>query len=291
MKDVAMPSLVSFPERHAGAARLSVFFAMWTLALLLLHDVRVNAAPVYDAPTSAGPGWWVTPAPAPSIDSASVWEGLAQRSDVISGRWNVASNAVPAKVEVRSAAAAHDDSRPAPVAKPRVAATTSAATVATVPMKRASTINAAQSEIAQRIASGDIAGAQEVLVRARQESPAATGTLRLLEAHIAIGAGDSERAYALLLEDLPDVRTSTQQHDLLAAVMLRTSRYSEAAAVYRALLTVDPRNARWWAGYAVTQDRLEHRTEVISAYRTVQSLAAPGTALAAWAMQRLDRIG
>ena len=107
---------------------------------------------------------------------------------------------------------------------------------------------------------------------------------------MAIGRGDLERAYAILLESLPDVRIATQQHDLLAAVMVRTSRYAEAAAIYRALLTVDPANARWWAGYAVTQEKLGHRTELISAYRTLRSLAPPGSALSTWANERLERI-
>ena len=45
MTGVSIDGFVAYPERLGGAARLSVFFAMWTLALVALNDVRVNAAP------------------------------------------------------------------------------------------------------------------------------------------------------------------------------------------------------------------------------------------------------
>ena len=99
MNGVSMiDGFVAYPERHGGAARLSVFFALWTLALVALNDVRVNAAPVYDVRAAhSGPGWWIAPADAPKVVTERMWDGLAQRSDVISGRWNVASAAPVAK--------------------------------------------------------------------------------------------------------------------------------------------------------------------------------------------------
>jgi len=60
--------------------------------------------------------------------------------------------------------------------------------------------------------------------------------------------------------------------------------------VYRALLSVDPRNARWWAGYAMAQGELGHRAESVSAYRALQSLAPPGSPLASWATQQIERM-
>jgi Flp pilus assembly protein TadD len=113
----------------------------------------------------------------------------------------------------------------------------------------------------------------------------------MLDARVAIGQGDYERAYTTLLEGLPDIQVSTHQHDLLAAVMVRTSRYAEAAAVYRGLLALNSTNTRWWAGYAVTQEKLGRHSELVGAYRTLRTLAQPGTPLAAWAEEQLQRIG
>ncbi|MCX7063375.1 MAG: hypothetical protein NT024_02155 [Proteobacteria bacterium] len=57
------------------------------------------------------------------------------------------------------------------------------------------------------------------------------------------------------------------------------------------MLAVDQGNARWWAGYAVSQEKLGERAELAVAYRALQVLAPPGTALATWATQRLERFG
>ena len=250
---------------------------------------------VYDASaTRSGPGWWIAPADAPALVPERMWDGLAERSDVISGRWSIANAAPAAKHAKRSRVAtpapivANEQTEPPKVTShlPQIDPAAEEEAV-----KRSSAVSAARVHIAQQISARDFVGALESLERARQDEAGGANQLRLLEAHVAIGRGDLEHAYSILLEALPDVRVTTHQHDLLAAVMVRTSRYAEAAAIYRALLAVDPANARWWAGYAVTQERLDHRTELISAYRTLRSLAPPGSALSAWANARLERIG
>jgi hypothetical protein len=295
MTGVSIDGFVAYPERHGGAARLSVFFALWTLALVALNDVRVNAAPVYDTSAAhSAPGWWIAPADAPTVVTERMWDGLAERSDVISGRWSVATatpaakHPKPPRVVAPVATIVDEQTEPLKVTPTHTPKIDAAADEAAV--KRSSAVSAARARIAQQISARDFGGALESLEQARQDEAGAANQLRLLEAHVAIGRGDLEHAYSILLESLPDVRVATQQHDLLAAVMVRTSRYAEAAAIYRALLTVDPANARWWAGYAVTQERLDHRTELIAAYRTLRSLAPPGSALATWASERLERI-
>jgi hypothetical protein len=283
MSDAAMKRFVALPDRHTGAARLSVFFALWTLALVLMHDVRVNAAPIYESP-DAHASWRVAPVAPPQFDSTSMWNAIAERSDVMSGRWSTV-----AESRSRSKPVAHLSTND--ISEVRTGPVRSSQPVEPTAGKNTSDVATAEVQVGRRIAARDFAGAIEIIDRVRAENPRATGQLRMLDAHLAIGQGDAERAYTLLLEALPDIRVSTQQHDLLAAVMVRTSRYAEAAAVYRALLTVDPANARWWAGYAVTQEKLGHHTELISAFRTLRTLAPPGTALATWADERLERIG
>lgn len=290
MNEISMNAIATLPHRHDGAARVSIFFALWALALVLMHDVRVSAAPVYETPSRSQPAWWIAPPPVPKLDSASMWNALSERSDVISGRWNVTDTA-------RSVSEHREVERVAHTASLRVEALAKREAVApkarrvTEAVKRSSSTATIEARVARKIASRDFSGAMEALATVRAENPKTTQQTRLLEAHVAIGQGDSERAYTILLEALPDIRIATQQHDLLAAVMLRTSRYAEAATVYRALLTVDPTNARWWAGYAISQQRLGHRAEMVSAYRSLRALAPEGTALATWANERLERIG
>ncbi len=284
MSDVSVNSLVALPDRHGGAARLSVFFALWTLALLVVHDVRVNAAPILEPAPTADTPWLAAPAPAPSVNTASIWTALAQHSEVMSGRWNGSARSQAKSIQAVARAATK---RAASVAfyKPPPARE------ATPVVKNASEGTDLEVQVARRIAVRDFSGAIAMIDGARADNPKAVSRLRVLDAHVAVGQGDYECAYALLLEGLPDIHVSTQQHDLLAAVMVRTSRYAEAAAVYRALLTLDSTNTRWWAGYAVTQEKLGRSGELVGAYRTLRTLAAPGTPLAEWAAQRLQRIG
>lgn len=285
MSELGMNAFAALPGRNTGAARLSVFFALWTLALVMVHDVRVNAAPIYDV-SGAAQAWRLAPAPPPQIDSTSMWNAISQHSDVMSGRWSPAletDRQSPGRVTPLAVASDPAEARVKDVRPTRTAA-------GQIAMKSASDVAAAEALVAQRIAVRDFAGAIEVVDRVRAENPNASNQLRLLDAHLAIGQGDTERAYAILLESLPDIRMSPRQHDLLAAVMVRTSRYAEAAAVYRALLTFDPANARWWAGYAVTQQKLGNDTEMVAAFRALRTLAPPGTPLAAWAGERLQRI-
>ncbi len=283
MSNVSMSGFVALPDRHTGAARLSIFFALWTLALVMMHDVRVNAAPIYDASVDRL-AWRVAPVAPPQIDSTAMWNAISQRSDVLSGRWNVVSESHAGSPRL-SPPIAHE------VAEVRIASARPArAQVEQTAIKNTSDVATAEVQVGQRIAARDFAGAMEIIELTRAENPNAVSQLRMLDAYLAIGQGDAERAYTLLLESLPDVRMTTRQHDLLAAVMVRTSRYAEAAVVYKALLTVDPANARWWGGYAVTQEKLGHHTELIAAFRTLRTLAPPGTPLATWAGAQLERI-
>ena len=300
MSDIRNNTIAALPHLHGGAARVSIFFALWSLALVLLHDVRVNAAPVYELqPNASDSRWWTPPAPAPEIAPMSMWNGLSEYSRVIDGTWHAADEVTMARPGTH--AASTRDMPDANLTASVVAADlvvkqdrsdpTPRAVVEPPAFKTASSIAAVEMQVTRHIEAGDFAGAIDTIARTRAAAPEAAAQLRLLEARVAIGQDDPERAYNLLLEALPDIRSATAHYDLLAAVMLRTSRYAESAKVYRALLALDQGNARWWAGYAVSQEKLGDRPEITTAYRALQAVAAPGTALATWAAQRLRRIG
>jgi len=309
MSDIRNNTTAALPHLHGGAARVSIFFALWSLALVLLHDVRVNAAPVYEVQSSASDSrWWTPPAPPPVIAPLSMWNGLAEHSQIMNGTWHAADDVTLARSGPHAAS-----TRDTPDGLPNVAVvaaetaeapeaadlevkqdrsdTTPRAVGEPTAIKTASSIGAVEMQVTRQIEAGNFAGAFDTIARTRLAAPEAAAQLRLLEARVAIGQNDPERAYNLLLEALPDIRDATAHYDLLAAVMLRTSRFAESAKVYRALLAVDQGNARWWAGYAVSQEKLGDRTELTAAYRALQAVAPPGTALANWAAQRLQRIG
>src|SRR3954469_9256425 len=84
--NTGLADCIRLTDRQGGAARVSIFFALWSLSLLLLHDVRVAAAPVYDVPARSTE--WLTAPKPPVLNPERMWDSLAQRSDVMSGRWN-----------------------------------------------------------------------------------------------------------------------------------------------------------------------------------------------------------
>lgn len=300
MSEIRNNTIAALPHLHGGAARVSIFFALWSLALVLLHDVRVNAAPAYESQSAAADSrWWTPPAAPPVIAPLSMWNGLAEHSHIINGTWQAADDVTLARrtphdsVPHETQHSKQTAPELAPDAQPNqhLVDATSRRVDEPAQIRTASSIVAVEVQVARHLEVGDFDGAIDLIARTRVAIPEAVAQLRLLEARVAIGQNDPERAYNVLLEALPDIRSATAHYDLLAAVMLRTSRYAESAKVYRALLALDEGNARWWAGYAVSQEKLGDRAELTAAYRALQALAPPGTALATWATQRLERFG
>jgi hypothetical protein len=313
MNGMRFSSMTMPTDRQGGAARMTVFLALWSLALVVLHDVRVDAAPVYETSTS---NWSAAPAPLPRVDSPTLWNAFAEHSDVMSGRWSPDRKSAMHRKSARSSVAqsrsappsnvsvVHSNGREPSVASPSarrdvVVAPADESVHSTTPTKPTEVVSESKAPsaiaeteraVAEQLARREFDAALASIERARAQSPDGDSRLRLLDARVAIARGDFERAYAQLLERLPDVRATTEQHDLLAAAMLRTGRFSESASVYRALLSVDARNARWWAGYAMAENGLGHRSESLTAYRALQSLVPPGTPLSSWATLQIERM-
>jgi tetratricopeptide (TPR) repeat protein len=272
-------SIAGLVDKQSGAARMTILLALWSLALVVLHDVRVDAATVREvaAPSS---NWLAAPAPSPRIDSAQLWNALAEHSDVMSGRWTRQSKAATHRTTRAHRTASASRAPQPPVVPP----------VREADVKVTSAVAQTEQRVAGLIAERRFDAAAASIDAARSSDADTNVRLRLLDARVAIARGDFERACSQLLANLPDVRISTEQHDLLAVAMLRTGRFAESAAVYRALLSVDSHNPRWWAGYAVALNELGRRADSVAAYRALQSLAPPGSALSSWATQQLERM-
>ena len=267
-----MNSFVALPERHAGAARLSVFFALWTLALLVMHDVRVNAAPIYDVSVGRRRRMAYAPAPAPQIDSTSIWDAIAQHSDVMSGRWSGVSSkrtreSAPSACRrtnycnrVRRIPLFRRTIRPVRTGcSSGVRRRTTSGEVAETPREKR---RCRDTEPGGAAILRDFSARSQLIERHARENPNAVGQLRLLDAHLAIGQGDTN-ARTRFCWSLARHSRVARQHDLLAAVMLRNIQLRGGSGRLPWLLTVDPANARWWAGYAVTQQKLGRHAELI----------------------------
>ena len=135
-------------------------------------------------------GWLAAPAPPPTFDAASTWDAIAQRSDVMSGRWS---------------GLARKETKPAPG---RVARRREADDTARARHRRREAGRRAGREEHERCRPMRKRGLRNASSRARfrrrdradrpdprRESSSGVRRLRVLDAHVAIGQGDYEHAY------------------------------------------------------------------------------------------------
>ena len=97
------------------------------------------------------------------------------------------------------------------------------------------------------------------------------------KARLLIAGDDPGAAAALLMTRAPEASSDIEYYELLTSAQLAAGDYDGAARNYRQLLQVDSTQARWWYGFALSQDRLGNNTSAKQAYEQ----ALQGTALSA----------
>lgn len=95
--------------------------------------------------------------------------------------------------------------------------------------------------------------------------PAWVGYRRLL-ARLELARRRPAGAVEALVNDPPPLENDTEYHALLAAAYQRSNRHEEASRSYRALAEVQPDNAAWWAGYAMSRDALGDAAGALAGY-------------------------
>lgn len=250
--------------RNMGAARVSLFFALWTGALLVVQEMRVEAAPVLHSGADTTISWWMAPPAPPTLESTQFWQGISAHSEVMSGAW----------VGEAPDTAQEPSIVDAPIQR-------SEPTIADVPIATPTQVLAAQVKVA----------AEREPVRIERNPRVDLLEQAKATARSAIAAGDDEAAYEVLSVAARRAEPDREHYDLLAAVMVRTARYEEAVDVYAALLSSDAGNPRLWAGYALALERIGRLEPSQLAYKNLLRTAAIGSALRSLAQSRLQQIG
>ncbi len=209
-----------------------------------------------------------------------------------------ASAAPPAPVATESAPVV---ARAAPPSKPR------APRVEKTPAKRKATVSATEryAEARRALQRGDDATAETALVEALEADPTLhparedLGNLRIRqgrldEAEGAVRAGieldpnwvgyrrlvarlelarDRPAGAVTVLErNPPPLERDVEYHALLASAWQRLGRHEEAARAYRELARVEPDEANWWAGYAISRDALGDVAGALAGYAQARNL-------------------
>jgi len=81
------------------------------------------------------------------------------------------------------------------------------------------------------------------------------------------------RAIAILERQPPMTGVDSEYHALLAALYQQTGQHLKAAASYRDVLRVDPRQGNWWIGLGISLEKLEKYAEARSAYQRAKNSA------------------
>ena len=247
--------------------RWLLFFMIWTLVLLVvLKDTGVDASsmPIQHHQL---PEFSVLQEPPAVAQSAELAEGLMQKlqsqSEVLSGRWQP------------------DETTSQPLAE--ATRVTEKADHAKQPL----------------LASGESRVTPPPMRSVKQpatESPteklrADSRTLRKLNARRLIQLEDYAEAYLTLMQDLPEVTQDSEYYELLGPVLIQTRRFQQAADVYASLLSIRQDNPRWWAGYAVSLEKLGVPAGENFAFQELHKLAASDSVLQHFAWRKLNSLG
>ena len=95
---------------------------------------------------------------------------------------------------------------------------------------------------------------------------------RRLVARFELARRNPAGAVAALERDPPPVENDTEYHALLASGYQRLNRHEEASRTYQALTRVQPEQASWWAGYAMSRDALGDIAGALAGYARARQL-------------------
>ncbi|MFO8025157.1 tetratricopeptide repeat protein [Thiohalophilus sp.] len=115
-------------------------------------------------------------------------------------------------------------------------------------------------------------------------------TFAKLYARVLLKQGKAAQAITVLERQPPQMGVDSDYHALLAAIYQQAGYHLKAAATYRDLLRLNPRQGNWWIGLGISLEQLQKYTEARSAYKRARnSPALPGN-LKEFAEKRLSAL-
>ena len=95
---------------------------------------------------------------------------------------------------------------------------------------------------------------------------------RKLVARVELARGRPGDAVAVLERDPPPLEQDLEYYGLLASAYQRVGQHDTAARLYRELMRVQPQEANWWAGYAMSRDAAGDVAGALVAYSQARQL-------------------
>ncbi len=111
-----------------------------------------------------------------------------------------------------------------------------------------------------------------------------------LYARVLLKQDKPAQAIAVLEHQPPPLGVDSDYHALLAAIYQQSGDHLKAAATYRDLLRVNPRQGNWWIGLGISLEQLEKYTEARSAYERARNGPGLSENLKEYVAKRLNAL-
>jgi MSHA biogenesis protein MshN len=135
---------------------------------------------------------------------------------------------------------------------------------------------------------GDSAQALTVLNAGLKQSPA-DKDMAELTAHILVEQGSVQQALRILKRAQPaTIQSDPDYYALMAGLYIQEKDFLQAQNFYQALTRLNPQNGNWWAGLAISSEKLGLQQAAMDAYNRAETVGGLSPALQAYIEQTMQ---
>ena len=135
---------------------------------------------------------------------------------------------------------------------------------------------------------GDSTQALHVLNQGLKQFPA-DKDMAELAAHILVEQGNVQQALRILKRAQPaTIQSTPDYYALMAGLYIQEGDFTRAHNFYQALTKLNPQNGNWWAGLAISSEKLGLRQAAIDAYNQAETVGGLSPTLQAYIEQTMQ---
>lgn len=114
--------------------------------------------------------------------------------------------------------------------------------------------------------------------------------IRRLYAQLLYELGRADKAIEILRVSNPPFNQYADYHALLAGILQDQGQHSEAASIYRELVSINADNSLWWMGLGISEEALGNNNSALQAYSEALNRGRLSNNLKQYVSQRIQRL-
>jgi MSHA biogenesis protein MshN len=107
-------------------------------------------------------------------------------------------------------------------------------------------------------------------------------------ARIYVDNGDPDNALIIIQNGIDSVLDDPELYAFMAAIYQNKAEYIKSINNYRKALKLNPDNAIWWLGLAISLEKDLSRIDSLKAYRTAVNLGSLSNSLKQYALKKIQ---